>query len=77
LEHDQRTDLAIADWMRQIAKKIELSTVDVEAKKSLDATTKEQIAWEGTALEITKHEQIYTGLDASGDKRSAGLYECK
>jgi hypothetical protein len=70
-EGDKRSDMAIADWMRQIAKKIELSTVDVETKKSLDAATKTQIARAATALEDTSLEQIYTGVDVLGDKSSA------
>lgn len=70
-EGDKRSDMAIGDWMRQIAKKIELSTADVETKKSLDAATKAQIARAATALEDTSLEQIYTGVDAMGDKGSA------
>lgn len=70
-EHEETTGMDIADWMRWMVKKIELSTIDVEIKKSLDAATKEQIAWAATALENTTLEQIYAAVDASGDKRSA------
>lgn len=70
-ERENRSDLAIASWLRQISRKIELDARDEAFKKSLDATVREQIEWAAKALERTTREQTNFGEFANGEKRSA------
>jgi hypothetical protein len=70
-EHDRRSDMAIASWMRQTSRKVELWPQDVEFKKKLDAAMKEEIEWAAKALENTTRQQTDQGEDATGSRRSA------
>jgi hypothetical protein len=69
-EHDKRSDIAIASWMRQISRKVELQPTDVEFKKTLDAAMKEQIEWAAKALENATRQRTDHGEFATGSRRS-------
>lgn len=71
-EHEKRTGMDIADWMRRIAKKIELWPTDIKIKESLNDATKKQVEWAAQALEHTNRQQSYQIFgDIRGEKRSA------
>jgi hypothetical protein len=71
-ERDGKSDLTIADWMRRIARKIELNPGDIKFKNSEEFPQyTEQIKWAAKALENTNRPQALYPGDVWGQKRSA------
>jgi hypothetical protein len=70
-EHEQRTNHEIADWLRRLARKIELSPNDISFKNSPNMPSREQIELAAQALENTKRQQTLDGDLAIGERRSS------
>ena len=70
-EQEQKSNEEVADWLRRLARKIELNQSDIDFKKSLDAKTKESIELAAKALENSKRQQTLHGEDAAGERRSS------